>query len=267
MVFSHGSILVGGLMTIKRKLNLGLGFLFLIIFALGGFCSYYIQKLSQEADNILKDNYNSLVYSRNMLSALDDIRNSMTNGVFNQSGNNGLSDYFLNVFETGRVEFEKSLKAENGNITEIHETEVVDRLNKDYALFLNLCGRIMKGTGNPSMNYGEFLPAYEKLARSVNSIYNINMQAVVRKSQATQRDSAKIISYMAVIGVFCILLAFGYFWYFPFYISNTISVLSDKMKVLLKNNDLKLDIKTNDETYVLFHAINLLENKLGKMKK
>jgi two-component system, NtrC family, sensor histidine kinase KinB len=251
-------------MTIKRKLSLGLGFLFAIIFALAIFCSFYIQKLSKEADDILKDNYNSLVYSRNMLSALDDIRNAMTNGVFNQSGGKGLSDYFLNVFETGRIEFEKNLNAESRNITEINETEVVNRLNKGYALFQSLCEKIKKGSGDPAMYYREFLPAYEKVHQSVNAIYDINMQAVVRKSQFTQRDSEKIISYMGLIGVIFTLLALGYFWYFPFYISNTISVLSDKMKALLKENDLQLDIKTNDETYVLLHAINLLENKLGK---
>jgi two-component system, NtrC family, sensor histidine kinase KinB len=117
------------------------------------------------------------------------------------------------------------------------------------------------------MYYGEFLTAHEKIHQSVNAIYDINMQAVVRKSQATQRDSDRTISYMALIGVLCTLLAFGYFWYFPFYISHTLTVLSDKMKALLKNNGLILDIKTNDETYILLQAINLLENKLGKLNK
>ena len=42
-------------MTIKTKLTLGLGFLFVIIFTLAGFCSYYVGKLAQESDNILKE--------------------------------------------------------------------------------------------------------------------------------------------------------------------------------------------------------------------
>ena len=54
-------------MVLKKKLSLGLGFLFFIIFVLAIFCSYYIGKLSQEAGNILKDNYNSLVYSKRPL--------------------------------------------------------------------------------------------------------------------------------------------------------------------------------------------------------
>ena len=44
----------------KTKLSWGLGFLFLIIFTLVGFCSYYVGKLSQESESILKDNYNQL---------------------------------------------------------------------------------------------------------------------------------------------------------------------------------------------------------------
>jgi len=59
----------------KNKALMGLGFLFLIIFALAAFCSNHVGKLAQETDNILKDNYNSLVYSRNMISALEDMKN------------------------------------------------------------------------------------------------------------------------------------------------------------------------------------------------
>ena len=55
------------------------------------------------------------------------------------------------------------------------------------------------------------------------------MQAVARKSQETEQDSARKITLIAVIGSFCIILAFGYFWYFPFYISNTISYLSGRI--------------------------------------
>ena len=48
-------------MVLKTKLSMGLGFLFLIIFALAFVCSYYVEKLSDEADRILKNNYDSIV--------------------------------------------------------------------------------------------------------------------------------------------------------------------------------------------------------------
>jgi hypothetical protein len=226
------------------------------------FGCYYIQKLSLEAGDILKDNYNSIVYARNMISALDDMRTSISGSVSNSTQSKTLVDYHSQLFESAKAEFETNLQAENNNITEIHEKEYVKKLNNDYAMYLGLSIQLIKRSGNSSIYFNEFLPAYEKVKLSINRIEDLNMQAVVRKNQATKHDSAKMITLMAAIGSFCIILAFGYFWYFPFYISQTISYLSDRMKELLKKIGIAFDIKTNDETHVILHAINLLENKL-----
>ena len=248
-------------MVVKKKLSLGLGFLFFIIFVLVIFCSYYIGKLSQEAGNILKDNYNSLVYSKNMTSSLEDLRTAISSIIFSQTENQKTSDYFGQLFEKGRTEFEKNLSAENKNITEIHENEYVDAINKNYDMFLRLYRRIKTGSGNNALYFNEFQPAFEKLKQSIDNIHDVNMQAVVRKSQMTKRDSKRTNNYMAAIGVFCLILAFGYFWYFPFYISNSISYLAEKMKQLVKRMGMTLDIKTVDEFYFILQAINLIENK------
>ena len=76
------------------------------------------------------------------------------------------------------------------------------------------------------------------------------------------QDSAGIIKLMAGVATFCLILAFGYFWYFPFYISNSIAYLSEKMKGLLERSEISLDIKTDDETFIILQGINLLENRL-----
>jgi NtrC-family two-component system sensor histidine kinase KinB len=255
-------------MTLKKKLSLGLGFLFLIILVLVIFYSYYIGKLSRDAENILKDNYKSLVYSQNMISALEDMRTAISSIVFNPTNDKKTSAYYLKLFEAGRTAFENNLKSENSNITEIHEREYVATVDQDYVLYANLCLQIVKGEGGRALYFNEYEPAFEKLRHAINTINDINMQAVERKSQITKHDSARIIDIMAVIGVFCLILAFGYFWYFPFYISNSIAYLSGRMKELLKKSGIVLDIKTNDETFIILQAINLLENKLdGKDKE
>jgi hypothetical protein len=59
------------------------------------------------------------------------------------------------------------------------------------------------------------------------------------------------------------VLAVAYFWYFPVYISTTLDYLADKMRNLLKGAGIAFDLKTNDESYVLLHGLDLLENKLG----
>jgi Ca2+/Na+ antiporter len=254
-------------MTLKKKLTLGLGFLFLIIFVLVIFYSYYIGKLSNDAENILKDNYKSLVYSKNMISALEGTRTAVTSIVFNSTGDKQASDYHLKLLDAGRNEFESSLKSQNANITEINEREYMATVNQGYALYADLCLRIVKGERSPALYFGEYQPALENLRHAINNINDINMQAVERKSRIAKQHSVRIVKLMAVIGTFCLILAFGYFWYFPFYISNSVAYLSDRMKGLLKKTDLVLDIKTNDETFIVLQGINLLENRLDLKDK
>lgn len=255
-------------MTLKTKLVLGLGFLFLIIFTLAGFCSYYVGRLGQESENILKDNYYSIVYSKNMLSGLDDMKTSITaSAMYNVDRIGTMSDYYMRLFESGKKVFETNLKAENNNITELHEKEYVETLKQDYDSYLKLSLHLKNRQAGRSAYFNEFLPVCEKLKQSINSIYDINMQAVVRKSDLAKHDSARFINFMAIIGSLCILLALGYFWYFPVYISTTLGYLSERMRNLLKNIDVAFDLKTNDEAFVMLHAIGLLENKLGMKKE
>jgi hypothetical protein len=254
-------------MTLKKKLTLGLGFLFLIIFVLVIFYSYYIGKLSNDAENILKDNYKSLVYSKNMISALEDMRTAVNSIVFNPTDDKNTSDYYLKLLDAGKTEFESNLKSQNSNITEINEREYVAGVDHGYVLYADLCLRIVKGERRPTLYFAEYQPAFENLRHAINKINDINMQAVERKSQLTMQHSARIIKLMAGVGTFCLILAFGYFWYFPFYISSSVSYLSDKMKGLLKKSDIVLDIKTNDESFIILQGINLLENRLDVKDK
>ncbi|MGA2094208.1 MAG: hypothetical protein ABSH16_12520 [Sedimentisphaerales bacterium] len=250
-------------MVLKTKISIGLGFLFAIICILAFFCSYYVEKLSEEADLILKNNYDSLVYSKNMLSALDDTKTSISSTIFNSGQGKRLSDYYSHLYETGSIDFEKNLKAESNNITEIHEKEYVETLNRDYAVYVSLCARIKNGLGDTIMYFNEFLPCYERLKQSVISINDLNMEAIVRKNQAIKQQSVDVRTYMYATVVLCIILAFGYFWYFPFYISYSISYLAKRMTELLNKAGIASDIKTNDEAFIILQSIKILEKKFG----
>ena len=59
-------------MKIKTKIRLGLIFLLAIIITLAGTGSFYINHLADLSSTILKDNYESLEYGKNMIQALDE---------------------------------------------------------------------------------------------------------------------------------------------------------------------------------------------------
>jgi hypothetical protein len=253
-------------MTLKTKIVLGLAFLFFIIFSLVFVCSYNVGRLGDESTAILKDNYDSIVYARDMLGGLDDMKTSVINGLSHAGAAEGRSTYYDRLFNSGKKTFDMSLKAERGNITEIHEKEYVDVLNQEYDSYVKLCTQIRSGQDKGSTYLDTFLSASDRLRQSINAVYDVNMQAVVRKSQLVNRDSSRLVTSMAIIGTICIILALSYFWYFPVYISTTLTYLADRMRQLLKNNAIPLDDRTQDESLVILHGIELLEAKLGGAK-
>lgn len=250
-------------MKLKTKLTWGLGFLFAIIIALAFFCAYSVEKLADKANSILKDNYDSLVYSKNMFVSLDEMRTAISSSVFNSNENKKMTDYYAQLFESNKIEFEKNLKAEKNNITEIHEKEYVESLSGNYAVYLNLCARVKEGAGNASMYFNEIVPCYEKLKQSVININDLNMEAVERKSQMSKQQASKLIVHLCTIAVLCMMLAMVYFWYFPLYISTILEDLSNRMKQLLKKAGIASEIRTNDEAYIILESIKLLDEKLG----
>jgi len=251
-------------MIIKTKLSLGLGFLFLIIFSLIFLCSFYVQNLSKDSENILKDNYNSLIYANHMLLSVDEMKTSVTAAVFSRNKNRG---YYLKLFEKSKAEFEMNSRLENGNITEIHEKEYVDILNKSSELFFKLSYRLIQADNTTSLYFTDFIQSYVKVKNAVISINDVNMQAIERKNIQTNKYAAGTMRNLAIMGSICFLLALGYFWYFPFYVTNPISYLSDKMVGLLKKSKINYDFESDDEIYILSQSISLVEEKLSAQVK
>jgi len=253
-------------MSLRTKLTIGLAFLFLIIFALAIYSSFDIQILSKDAESIIKDNYDSLVYCKNMLLALDNMRTAVSGKVI--GGNPGQMSYYdSSLFATSKATFELNLAKEQGNITEIHEASYVNELNNDYSLYLNLSVRINKEGGSSVVYLKDFIPAYMNTRQTIVKINDLNMAAVERKNKSAGNAAKNMIISMAAVGSACIILAFFYFWYFPFFVSNSLSYLAGKMKELLQNIGIKIDTQTKDEAFILLNSINLLENKLLKKTK
>src|SRR6187402_19969 len=58
-------------MRIKSKLSLGLGFLFLVIVVITAVSVVYINTITKESKELLKDNYESVQISQKMMKELD----------------------------------------------------------------------------------------------------------------------------------------------------------------------------------------------------
>lgn len=93
-------------MRIKSKLALGLGFLFCMIITLVVLSIFYVNRVSNDTDVILKDNYITLRYCNDLLADLDRL-----------SGDTSVMAHFDEI-----------LTKQEGNITEPGEGEATRRL-------------------------------------------------------------------------------------------------------------------------------------------
>src|SRR3954470_10418321 len=101
-------------MKVKNKLRLGFGFLFIVVLLFGGISLYYINRISNNAKVILKDNYETLNYCREMRGILDE-------------NNLPLTDALI-------YKFDKALVKEEHNITEKGEGRTVADLRTSFKI-------------------------------------------------------------------------------------------------------------------------------------
>jgi two-component system, NtrC family, sensor histidine kinase KinB len=252
-------------MKIKSKLIVGLGFLFAMIFGITIFSSYYIEHLADDSNNILKDNYKSLEYSKKLLSTLDDIDNYLTENIFLNTPTNEKSTLVTQSIIAQEKIFTTYLVAEGNNITEVKEKEYVDTLKQTFSNYSQLINKKILKAFDSKM-YNEYKKSYKSLKNSIANIYQVNSDAIIRKNEITKDHSKDFIRNMAILGVIFIILAFGYFWYYPFYITNSLNLISNKSKKLLNDLDIESNINSNDEFLIILNTLNLIEENITKYK-
>ncbi len=91
---------------LKTKISLGVAFLFALLLLVGGTGFYFLNRTINEQKEILKDNYETIEYTKNMLLALDSSK--------------------------GTALFEINLKEQEGNITERGEGTATQTLRADF---------------------------------------------------------------------------------------------------------------------------------------
>ena len=150
-------------LKIKTKLTYGIGLLFAMIVLLGGLSVQNIYRMSADTQNILADNYNTLLYSRRMLDALERIKTD----------------------PVARTEFEKNLNLQKENITEVDENVATTHLVTQYE-------SMKKDMNDVSI---------QRVRMALNEVMSLNMASIYRKSQVAERylsASLKVITSAAI---------------------------------------------------------------------
>ena len=214
-------------MKIKTKLNLGVGMLFILIIILSLVSSYYIFSIKKDTQNILKANYNTLEYSRNMLTSLDEINTNEEKAII--------------VFET-------NLKKQIDNITEVGEEKVTNNLQNGFNL-------LEKNRKDESIKV--------QIRQDIFEIMKLNMNAIKQKSDVAKRTAEEANLWIAVVGTLCFLIAFNLLINLPNNIANPITELTASIKEIANRNyKERVNFMSHNEFGDLAKSFNTMAQKL-----
>jgi PAS domain S-box-containing protein len=214
-------------MRIKTKLNLGVGLLFLMIIILSLVSAYSVFLIKQDTENILKSNYNTLEYSRNMIFALDGIKSDSKETIQN---------------------FEENLKKQTQNITEPGEKQATEKLKASFALL-------------DKNNADEYIKA--QIRQDIFAIMKLNLDAIKQKSDIAKHSAETANLSIAIVGTLCFLIAFNLLVNLPNNIANPIRELTQSIKEIAnKNYSERVHFTSHSEFGDLAKSFNTMAQKL-----
>ena len=215
-------------MKLKAKLTLGIGFLFIVILVFGILGIVSISKLSNDADKILKNNYETLVYNNNMLKSLDELPDN----------------------KQAFTDFETNLQNQEKNITEYGEEEATKQLRSSFDK--------LKKSPLDNTNYKE-------LRQALQQINTINQNAILRKNENAQKSASSAIFWLTIVFSVLTIISFTLTVNFPDVISTPVKALAKGIKEIAnKNYKNRIYLDQEDEFKELADSINTMTEKLDE---
>ncbi|HJT72770.1 MAG TPA: ATP-binding protein [Chitinophaga sp.] len=215
-------------MRLKTKLSIGIGFLFTAILISGILGIIIIYQMKKDARLILEDNYETLVYSNNMLSLLEQ-----------------------QAWDTNMLrKFEFNLSKQERNITEPGEGAATGAVR-------NMFEQLKHHPENDSL---------EALIRQrIYEINTANQQAILHKNQLAEANARRFSNYLMIVFGLLALVAFTLAVNFPSIISEPIQTLSEGIKAIVnKDYTKRIRISQHDEFGDLARAFNTMAEKLDE---
>ncbi len=214
---------------LKTKITLGVVFLFTLFLLVGGTSFYYLNKTITEQHDILKDNYETISYTRNMLQALDNWRQDSV---------------------SAKTLFEKNLAEQENNITEPGEAAATKSLRQHFSLYT---------TSQHSQQLITFV------RNDINYIMEINLIAIIEKNKRVGKSAEDAKFIITLLLTVCALLGFTFVFNFPGYIANPIARLTEGIKAISgKKYDQRIHLNRKDEFGEMANAFNHMAEELDK---
>lgn len=149
-----------------------------------------IAQLGESAQNILSDNYRSVLAAQRMKEAIERMDSG---ALFLIAGQRELG---IEQMKQNQQRFEIALHIEEDNITEPGEAEVAKKLRARWELYLNRCNSYVKTEDPAALSAAYFqslAPAFLAVKETADEVLGLNQDAMVHKSERARRTAQRLI--------------------------------------------------------------------------
>ena len=232
----------------------------LIILVLSIFSAYYMNKLSKESGTILKENYLSLVYARDMSGGLTNINQEITNSYLaKRISDNSFIKKELNIID-------KSLQLEKNNFTEPGEDKLVSGIETGLKEYRDSVVKFSKSP-QPVSNVLDLQKKYGALYQQLVLLSEMNGKAIEVKTDNNKISSQDALTQMTIIAILCFIIALFYSYSFSSYSNERFFKLYNEIKEVVSSNyEKRLYIDGADEIYEISLIFNEMAMKLHENK-
>jgi NtrC-family two-component system sensor histidine kinase KinB len=244
--------------SIRTRFTIGMIFLFIIILVLSVFSGYYLNKLSNKTGAILKENYLSVVYAREMSEGLMAIDQEITTGFLTERYSDSLK------IEKALNKINESLLLEKNNITEPGEDKLVSDIDKAYAEYKDAVLKIIKSPKTVSgMLYlqNKSGDIYQELMQ----LSQMNGKAIEVKTDDAKASAKSALTQMTILATLCFLIGMSFSFSFASYFNQRFFQLYNGIKQIVSSNfDQHLFFDGKDEFYEISLVFNEMAEKLKR---
>jgi two-component system, NtrC family, sensor histidine kinase KinB len=249
------------MMTLNRRLLLGIAPLLLIFLAVGLYAIFLFSKLGGAIDVILRENYRSVVASQNMKEASE----RMDAGLLLMLGGEeargkALFDQYVPVFE-------KNSDIEAHTITLPGEAELESAVQQSHGQYMKLAAQFFAlRAGDPArraLYFNGMLPVFLNVNQTAERILELNQQNMVDANNVARAESRDSSRYMIMTLLAGFVVATVLTYLIARSIAQPVQNLTESAQELGEGNlDQHVPVVSRDEVGQLAEAFNKMAAKL-----
>lgn len=195
--------------TLRKKILFGYGLFLVLIVAVIVLAIVDLLRLGRASDAILSENYKSILAAENMIDSIERQDSAMLLLLL------GYEEEGVGQFGKYESYFLQWLSRAKDNITIEGEAQIIDSIDKDYALYLSYFSELRALHQNSARNGTSFyhetvLPTFKAVRDACVSLREINSTTMFNASESAKKIARKATFSMGAIGLLAILFGLGF---------------------------------------------------------